>query len=286
MSEEFPPDQPPSDSPQGGDAEFVSEKELDEVLAHASELANELSEEVGAPNGSADARGTPEEEARAAASPPGLDAELIELQQLVERTSRELDAAQDRPTRESTSSGDASARTAEPGPSANGYAVPDFMAEFTQSEEPPESGDSAPEASGEARQPSAASGAVEGERGRTQPEERPAPRPGVVGTGMIGVVGTPYPKLSDAEMPLVPLPDEQVDPETQASPVGGWGHRIRAGATLLSPIVLCVCARAVHLLEQIDRPFARLGHNVRRVIGWIAVATVGTSLFVYLFSLV
>ncbi len=286
MSEEFPPDQPPSDSPQGGDAEFVSEKELDEVLAHASDLANELSEEVGAPNDSAGAAGARDEEARAAASPPGLDAELVELQQLVERTSKELDAAEEEPKRKSTSSGDASAPTTEPGPSANGYSVPDFMAEFTQTEEPPESGGRAPEPSGEARQPSAASGAVEEERSGPQPEQRPAPRPGVVGTGMIGVVGTAHPKLSGAETPSVPLPDEQVDPEMPPSPAGGWAHRIRADATRLSPIVLSVCACAVHLLEQIDRPFARLGNTVRRVIGWIAVATVGTSLFVYLLSLV
>lgn len=286
MSEELPPDQPPSDSPQGGDAEFVSEKELDEVLAHASDLANELSEEVGAPNDSADAGGARDEEARAAASPPGLDAELVELQQLVERTSKELDAAQERPECESTSSGDASAPTAEAEPPANGYSVPDFMAEFTQTEEPPKSGGRAPEPSGEAEQPPTASGPVGGDRSGPQPEQRPAPRPGVVGTGMIGVVGTVHPKVSDAETPSVPMPDEQVDPETQPSPAGGWAHRIRAGATRLPPIVLSVCACAVHLLEQIDRPFARLGHKVRRVIGWIAVATVGTSLIVYLLSLV
>lgn len=285
MNEELPPDQQPSDSPQDSAPEFVSEKELDEVLAHASDLANELSEEVGPPDDLADGRGAWDEEVRATAPPPGLDAELVELQRLVERTTRELDAAQERPKSESASSGEASEVTADREPPANGYTVPDFMAEFTQLEALPESGDRAPEPSEEVQPPSAPSGVVEGGRGGSQPKPQPVPRPGVVGTGMIGVVGSAHPKLSDAEMPSVPLPDEQVD-RVEALPVGGWSQRIRAGAAWLSPIVLPVCARAIHLLEQLDRPFGGLGPHVRQVIGWIAVATIGTSLIVYLLSVV
>jgi hypothetical protein len=41
----------------------------------------------------------------------------------------------------------------------------------------------------------------------------------------------------------------------------------------------------VQVLELMDRPVQRLSRGVRRVLGWAAVATLATSVIVYIVSL-
>jgi hypothetical protein len=53
----------------------------------------------------------------------------------------------------------------------------------------------------------------------------------------------------------------------------------------LSPTVAAACDKVVTLLEVADRPMGRVGRRTRYIIGWLAVATVGTSIVVYILSL-
>jgi hypothetical protein len=53
----------------------------------------------------------------------------------------------------------------------------------------------------------------------------------------------------------------------------------------IEPLALKTCERGIHVLEAIDRPTVRLGTSPRRAIGMLAIATLGTSLIVYLVSL-
>jgi hypothetical protein len=50
-------------------------------------------------------------------------------------------------------------------------------------------------------------------------------------------------------------------------------------------ILFALSGRAVTLLEIVDRPTTKLGGTVRQLIGWAALATLGTALIVFLFSL-
>lgn len=110
-------------------------------------------------------------------------------------------------------------------------------------------------------------------------------KPGIVGSGKIGVVGTHTvsPKV-DASAPME-TPDEPAEADDTPQRFAGMANVIRGAATHLSPTVLAGCERAVNLLELIDRPLGRIGDPVRRLIGWVAIATIATSLLVFLYSL-
>ncbi len=87
-----------------------------------------------------------------------------------------------------------------------------------------------------------------------------------------------------------PPPDETPAGSGEVSPATGSGATpgtaVRSAAARLSPPVLAVSERVVNILEVADRPLGRVGDSVRRVIGWVAIATVGTSVIVFLYSLI
>jgi hypothetical protein len=43
--------------------------------------------------------------------------------------------------------------------------------------------------------------------------------------------------------------------------------------------------QAVRILEKMDEPVSGMGQSVRRLIGWVAIATFGTSVVVYVISI-
>ena len=104
-------------------------------------------------------------------------------------------------------------------------------------------------------------------------------KPGVVGTVKTGVVGNIAPR--DAET--------DVDAEAalrRTNRLQVWrkklGSRLEPLWSHLSIPVLTWCNRLVSCLEILDRPFSRLGTGPRRLIGWLAIATIGVTLIVSL----
>lgn len=260
----------PNRQPSGPEGELppgqVSEGDLDDVLANASALAEDLSEQVGASSGHVAAEPATSS-ADDATLPSDIDAELMELERLVASAGQELDDANE-PGDERAPLIDEPDVTSEAGaPSDAGAAspdttsIPDFMAEFTRSE-------------GEVDRSAGAPGTANGQSAHSPVI---APRPGVVGTGMVGAAG---------DMGA----SSKADAGSEAGLTSGLMSKLMMRARRVVERVGLPALRwgekAVALLEVIDRPFGRLGNSVRRVIGWVALATAGTSVLVFLYSLI
>jgi len=237
------------DLPGDADAGLLSAQELDEVLAQASSLATDLSEQVG----------KADEPGRAQANAPAdLDTELKEMEQLASTMDAELGGGV------GTMKGDsASAKSA----------VPDFMSEFMEPQQPTTSANESHSSS------------APGSSGNAAPTVAPTPRPGVIGTGLIGVVGTSPPAIAKkAEKPLV----EEIE-ETEEAPPSRPGRKLEVFKSIgarVGPLVSGVGLQAVRVLEKIDEPVSGMSQPVRRMIGWAAIATLGTSVVVYAISFI
>ncbi len=287
MADENSSEQPPPNSPDGMESSLISEEELDEVLAQATSLAADLSEEVGV----ADEPATPSrrsvEAAASDATPPGVDDELAELERLVGEAKQDIDEPAEEPAPEAppaeTPTAPAAAPPDEPEStsdpetdSATDLSVPDFMSEFTESEEPAAP---APE------KKTSADSAVQG-----------SPETGVVGTGKIGVVGTPDVAERDSPAEAIgtaELPGDRqtADPKPQAEDRKPQAVKAFVSKILQplvqrgAPLARTACDRAVGCLEAIDRRTGFVGDGVRQILGWVAIATIGTSVLVYLFTM-
>jgi hypothetical protein len=268
MTDEPPQDQAP-DPPDGVDPNALREDELDALLAEASSLASEISEEVG----EVELRGTPGEVSRpanASGDPSNnLDAQLAELEQLAETAGSEIGADTDElngraPEPDSVSQPE----PASPPESETGDEVPSFMEEFTRPEEP-----------------QAAETPVAG------PPNMPASNaPGVVSSKTIGIISsTPRaPSLDDRPAgPVETFDEEDTEPEEPPAEADSVArvNPVRRAAACLPLAALAACERSATLLEAIDKPFGGIGENLRRILGWVAVATFATSLIVLLLSL-
>ena len=112
-----------------------------------------------------------------------------------------------------------------------------------------------------------------------------AAEPGLVGSDVADVAeGLPEPEVwkeparaTSAAEPLSTSNKQRAGPE----PPGA----LQTAASRLSPRVAVLGDRIVTLLEVIDRPVAGISAGVRRAIGWVAIATIGVSLVVYVLSL-
>ena len=247
--------QPQPDLPGDADSGLLSAKELDEVLAQASSLATDLSEQVG------DADGPGRAQANA---PADLDTELKEMEQLASTMNSELGGGS------GTTNGDSA---------SDESAVPEFMSEFMEPQEPT--------ASASESDSTSASGSSGDGAGNATPTIAVTPRPGVIGTGLIGVVGTPPPAAAEqAEKP--PAEEIEETEETEESPPSRLGKSLevfKSAGARVSPLVCGVGLQAVRVLEKIDEPVSGMSQSVRRLIGWVAIATLGTSAVVYAISL-
>ena len=133
------------------------------TISHTSSLATDLSDQVGDADGSGRAQAPP---------PADIDTELNEMEQLASTTSSELGGG---------------TLTAEVDTASVENAVPDFMSEFMEPQEPTAS-------ASESDSPAAPGSSGDG-AGNVAPAVALTPRPGVIGTGLIGVVGTPPPAI-------------------------------------------------------------------------------------------
>lgn len=284
------PDPRPEEDPAG-----LSETELDDLLAQATSLANGLSEELGSmeeeptrtSQESPAASGAEVESSNPDAQPKhNLEGELADLDELIATTSLELDGpahAQSEPTA-------ANDKTA----ASTDATAPTFMDELTQPEAPAEavSEINTPDRNDPTRaeespnKPLEESGAVAGS---------PQAIPGVVGTGMLGVVSTPeasrIPEVADgaAAMPAagentVAQPDEP-DPSPSSRVLSRLLALPLVAVSRLAPVNGLLCQQGIRLLDLMDRPLQHTSVLVRRLVGWVALATMAISIIVLVISL-
>ena len=257
MSDQPPPDRASSDSSKQAAWDSVSEAELDQALSHAASLAADLSSQLQssaqpaahAPTAPSTPLGDPERD---------LDGELQQLEQLVGTTAAQVQTVDD----------DA---TASPAPTAS---IPDFMAEFTA---PPPS---ATPASDDLASSTSADDLMADLVSHRQERAAAATGPGksgVVGSRVAGVVGGTVHMPSAAPTPVERPPTEaEPDPARRARPK--LEERLRT-------TTLSLLDRFVTVLELIDRPLARIGGGVRRIVGWIAIAMIAAAMMVLVRSI-
>ncbi len=259
-------------------SEMISETDLDDVLAQASSLAADLSQEIGQDAGSPAAGTAPLDGGSTDAT---VEVGLDELERLVAATREELDG----------SDGEAAAPDP-PSEEPADLAVPDFMSEFTEPSPPPPPDE--PDGPDELPPPPAALDEPPPPAAIAAPNDSQVvsdPSLGIVATGTVkqeappeplGVVGTQSPVVAeDTSSPKVD--DSAVEAPTEPT-VSKRVALVRAIVAKAGPILLIVCDHGVSLLEKIDRPLQRIGQVPRRLLGWLAIATLGTSLVAFIVS--
>lgn len=271
MTDEQPQDQIP-DPADSANSKAAPEDDLDALLAEASSLAGELSEEVG--TAEVVAPSSEISQAPDTAVDPGdnLDAQLAELEELARTTGSEIGAAPEEPSESAPQADSIPSQDSAPptGPTPaqeekTKSAVPAFMDEFTRQEEPP--------------------------AGELPAPESPAPPvPGIINSETVRNLPTldDIPSLDDTPTRKAGVREQQHAESDESQPAGKrftLPDPIRRVAARLSPAALVVCERSVSLLETIDKPLGKVGASPRRVIGYVAIATFTTSLIVLLISL-
>lgn len=241
---------PPSPTPSDGGADgLVPADELAAVMAEASASADVLSRELGTP---------PNVATSLHDDTSDLDAQLDELERLVERAGRELDERFLGQNKMSpTELGEALAQSIDEKPLETPdeqvlEEVPDFMSEFTSPAETP-----APD--------------VE------KQDTAPAPPP--------GVVGTPDTFEKPPPPPLDPEPEAPEPVARKFDPREKLVSALHRAGKLASPIAQAACEKVLVGLDMTDRPLQRFGDRGRLLVGWFGLATFGTAMVVYLFSL-
>jgi hypothetical protein len=313
------PDEPtpkrPSDSSASRDWQSASEKDVEQKLSLAAELAADLAGKVGtAPTGTSN-RDAAADAGSLTSIEKDLDAELNKLEHLVGKTQTEVgdDKSEDhhppnnREFRNRASTDDAVL-------DRGSAAVPDFMSEFTSPEAPtkgvrdavgdgrnthkdmsatnPLPPETTPVAAGAlagtkppapemtsvgstSATPGAKGGAAAG------PPSVRSVRPGAIGTGTLSV------KSDDRKNPSAAAGGPSLDPsaitglsDASVKPIPSSDRSGQRNTMLLT---LCECG--VRIVERIDQPFARLRGRVRNYIGFVAVATVIVAIVVFIYSL-
>lgn len=286
-------DAPPPD-PDGAGGEVVSEDDLDALLVEASQLASEISGEVGEAQAEAipvSAENQLESESAkkepldlpSSLSGDDIDSQLDNLDRLVDESHREIgiptqaDAAEvpvDIPSGEAPTSevdrsdppvaddldvkNAISTDTDEPAaPPEND--LPDFMQEFTRPD--PDS-------------------PKETENQKIPDLSEPVPETSSV---------------SSPRQPTTPKADAKSSESAQSTgKAAATGHAGRPKSLrllitrlgyALSPMAIRATDKAVNVLEVVNSPTQRIGSRIRTAVGWLAIATIGTSVLVFLISL-
>lgn len=261
MTDDQQPD-PSSDSPEPTGEELVSADELAAVLEQASTAAEDLSKEIGAdPNlsGTINLDLSALDEGEQVST---LDAQLDELERLVEATGAELDdqlfgqlpiSPRDIGHALTKSPDDLSEGNLGGG-RGESTTAPDLMAEFM----------------GDDNQGGVSSSASAGKK-----DSLPT-----------GLVGTP-----DMMAAAAAAVESNQASETQATPVIAKitprekAHQIwRSCCLKLTPSANKVLEKVVVVMDVIDRPMERFDDRVRILIGWLAIATMGTAFMLYVYS--
>lgn len=278
---------PDRDGAAGGEA--VSEEDLDALLVEASQLASEISGEVG--GGQTDATPLSAEnqlesdssDLSSSLNCDDIDSQLAALDRLVDESQCEIgaptqpDAAEvpsDMPPGETSTSevdrsdlsiaGNPDAKATLPKDTGDSTApsdgdVPDFMQEFTQP-----ASDSTQESENLGRSDLSEPGS---ETSAVSPALQPA---------------TQEAKAKSGEF-------AQSTGQAAATEHAGRKEGMRLLITrlghALSPMAFRATDKAVSVLEVVNSPTQRIGGGIRTAVGWLAIATIGTSVLVFLTSL-
>ncbi|MFQ5495029.1 MAG: hypothetical protein ACE5EX_06575, partial [Phycisphaerae bacterium] len=282
----------------GSDAKF--EQDLDEALSQASLLADELSGQVGDDETPApDTEVVLPAEARASGDSiggvaPGARAD-DEVLSVAEGKGDALppSAGDGSPTvdlsddKVSSSGSQSTLATADAVPAADsgGKDAPSFMADFMPPAEMGKVGTPvAPGQTGHAVEEDLST-----EKGMPSLEKASAvqrglasvhsPKLGVVASKPLGVVGTAPPIPAAPPTPaavsdeaVAAAPDEKASTEKAT-----FGMAMRVLGERLGEFVVPACGRVVDGMEALDKPLSFLGATAKRVIGWVALATLGTG---------
>ena len=302
------PGQDPSsfDSSDGVGDEVVSEQELDDLLAEASALADEIAADVGEPTSESEdlgAAGLKAIEHNPATgdgddSTTDVDAQLAEMEELLSRTETQLGDSEDASVSDDGSSFGgvpesgqdfeeaaaseapaAPAEVPEPLAPAGDSAQPDAVDEGAgeDSSAPPDVSDFAePQPDNSALQdlPSL---------DEESPDDLAAQIPADAGDlvdGATGQAAESSPGAAEAG------PNHWEPDETSPAQRPARSAPLQSFLRRLSPPALILGERVAGLLEVMDRPTHRLSVGPRQAIGWFAIATLGTSLIVFLASLI
>lgn len=261
--DQTPPEQPSREPSDGSEPGIISEQEVTEVLGEASKLADELARQLDGEEDRPIQAVTPD----LSPESPKVDEQLDDVDALLAITSNELSEAPP-PSDQAT----------EQRPKFTGeqtaLPVPEFMDEFTH---PESESDGATEST---------KGSSAGAAAHITYGAKAGPKPGVVGTGIVGAATgeTPGPQPVAEGEPVAVAPRRRVpNPREQLAKLARLV--VSAGQGIL-PRLFPVADRAVGVLEKTDRPFTWMKEPIRRAIGWLAIATLGTSVFVFLWSLI
>jgi hypothetical protein len=152
--------------------------------------------------------------------------------------------------------------------------VPDFMSELTAP--PPSSDAAADDLSASTSADDLMADLVDHRQERARAAAEPG-KSGVAGSGIVGVVGGTINMPPVAPKPATPSP-----PGVEPDPSPSTRPRL---AERFGPPILSLLDRFVTVLELIDRPLARIGGRVRRIVGWIAIAMIAASMVVFVRSI-
>ena len=286
MADELTPN-PFSPDPTGGTGgEEVSAEDLDALLSEASALASEISADLGEPTDEAEAEPSEPTESELSSPEPigltdGVDTQLQRIEGFVAEASNELGASLELPD-ERTEPDQA------PSPSSEERSIPAFMDDLTRPAD-----EAAPPPAGEVESISA--DLHEPKLPKTEVKQSVPPEPGITNPPALDdAPGGSEPLVGRSELalevPPQPVPHETMSADEPADP-GKAPKADRIGAihratAKLSTAALRLCDYGVQLLEIVDRPVRRLGPGPRHAIGWLAIATLGTSFIVFVVSLV
>lgn len=291
MTDEQTPDQSQPDS-EGSDSidEFGSDEELDQLLAEAASLASDLSQEVGDASEEGGSESPPPDSDQTDDVSAMLDAELAALEALVSDTSDELGDANDDST---DTSATASEPEAEPVSAPQEIQALDIPVEGDAADNIPVFDDVQPDDAQPVDvidTPSSMDDKVQEVEEIpaviTQPqqdppsEDQPTPqmvvqsrKPGVVGSGLMGAVKGKGKSKKDED-------DTDIEEEP---PIPKWLQLLNEK---VSPVALVVCSRGAKILDKLDSRIGdKVNDQIKTLVGWAAIATLGTSIIIYILSL-
>ena len=284
----------PLPDPEGTGGEVVSEDDLDALLVEASQLASEISGEVGGVQADAtpptaenqlESESTKNEPLDLSSSLSGddIDSQLANLDRLVDESQREIgvptvpvaaDVPSDLPPGDASTSevdrsdlpvaGDLEAKdafskdTGDPSAPSEGD-LPDFMQEFTQpaTDSPQES----------------------------ENQKLPDLSEPVSETSSVSSAHQPTTPKADAESGKSTRSTGQAATTDHTGRQKGMRLLITRLGHALSPMAIRATDKAVSVLEVVNSPTQRIGIGIRTAVGWLAIATIGTSVLVFLTSL-
>lgn len=282
MTDDSPSSEPGPD-PTGGNAPGVTpDDDIDAILAAAESLATDVSQELGADEEAGTGERSDRTFAEAETAAEDIDGQLDDLEGLVETIIDEVGAGTSNASGEVETRDDASqssdAGSADDAPAASVDVAAGAELTAPSASPTPGLGDdllAGPQETDKTPTEAAAITAND-----LLPPAGLFATPGNTG-GDFGVVGG---GPEDLGGDFAEVAEDEGDPETEPSTL-----RTRAADFVVegppARIALSVVEKFAGLLELVDKPFSRLGSGLRNAIGILALATLGTSVIVFIVGL-